>query len=41
LDREIGFVQPTTWAGEKVARLCFVNPLTTVDHVRAILDTMA
>jgi glutamate/tyrosine decarboxylase-like PLP-dependent enzyme len=41
LDRQIGFVQPTTWAGEKVARLCFVNPLTTVDHVRAILDTMA
>jgi glutamate/tyrosine decarboxylase-like PLP-dependent enzyme len=41
LHRQIGFVQPTTWAGEKVARLCFVNPLTTVDHVRAILDTMA
>jgi glutamate/tyrosine decarboxylase-like PLP-dependent enzyme len=41
LERQIGFVQPTTWAGEKVARLCFVNPLTTVDHVRAILDTMA
>jgi hypothetical protein len=33
-------VQPTTWYGEKVARLCFVNPGTTVDHVRAVLGTM-
>lgn len=41
LERQIGFVQPTTWAGEKVARLCFVNPLTTIDHVRPVLDTMA
>ena len=41
LDAQIGFVQPTTWNGEKVARLCFVNPLTTLDHVRAILDQMA
>jgi glutamate/tyrosine decarboxylase-like PLP-dependent enzyme len=41
LDRQIGFVQPTAWDGEKVARLCFVNPLTTLDHVRAILDQMA
>jgi hypothetical protein len=23
-----------------VARLCFVNPRTTIDHVRAILGTM-
>jgi L-2,4-diaminobutyrate decarboxylase len=39
LDDQIAFVQPTTWRGEKVARLCFVNPRTTVDHVRAILAT--
>ena len=40
LDDQIAFVQPTTWRGEKVARLCFVNPRTTIDHVRAILATM-
>ncbi|MDP9330110.1 MAG: aminotransferase class V-fold PLP-dependent enzyme [Actinomycetota bacterium] len=41
LDAQIGFVQPTSWEGEKVARLCFLNPRTTIDHVRAILGTMA
>jgi L-2,4-diaminobutyrate decarboxylase len=40
LDDQIAFVQPTTWRGEKLARLCFVNPRTTMDHVRAILATM-
>jgi glutamate/tyrosine decarboxylase-like PLP-dependent enzyme len=40
LDAQIAFVQPTSWRGEKVARLCFVNPRTTLDHVRAILGTM-
>ena len=35
LDEQIAFVQPTSWQGEKVARLCFVNPRTTMDHVRA------
>jgi L-2,4-diaminobutyrate decarboxylase len=40
LDAQVAFVQPTTWQGEKVARLCFVNPRTTVDHVRAVLGTM-
>jgi glutamate/tyrosine decarboxylase-like PLP-dependent enzyme len=41
LDAGIGFVQPTSWRGERVARLCFVNPCTTIEHVRAILDTMS
>jgi hypothetical protein len=40
VDAQIAFVQPTSWMGEKVARLCFVNPRTTLDHVRAILGTM-
>ena len=40
LDAQIAFVQPTSWNGERVARLCFVNPRTTIDHVRAILGTM-
>ena len=34
---QIAFVQPTSWNGEKVARLCFVNPRTTMDHVRAVI----
>ena len=41
LDEQIAFVQPTSFRGEKVARLCFVNPRTTMDDVRAVLDTMA
>jgi glutamate/tyrosine decarboxylase-like PLP-dependent enzyme len=41
LEAQIAFVQPTTWKGEKIARLCFVNPRTTIDHVRAVLGTMA
>ena len=41
LDEQVAFVQPTTWRGEKVARLCFLNPRTTMEHVGAILDTMA
>jgi L-2,4-diaminobutyrate decarboxylase len=41
LEAQVAFVQPTTWMGEKVARLCFVNPRTTLDHVRAVLGTMA
>jgi glutamate/tyrosine decarboxylase-like PLP-dependent enzyme len=40
LDAQVAFVQPTSWNGERVARLCFVNPRTTIDHVRAILGTM-
>jgi len=41
LAAQVGFVQPSSWEGEKLARLCFVNPRTTIDHVRAILGTMA
>ncbi|MGZ8614446.1 MAG: pyridoxal phosphate-dependent decarboxylase family protein [Actinomycetota bacterium] len=41
LEAQIAFVQPTSWKGEKIARLCFVNPRTTIDHVRAVLGTMA
>ena len=41
LARQVGFVQPTSWEGEKVGRLCFVNPRTTIEHVRAILDLAA
>jgi len=35
------FVVPTAWAGETVLRLCIVNPRTTIDDVRLILDSLA
>ena len=34
------FVVPTAWAGETMLRLCFVNPLTTVEEVGEILDSL-
>ena len=34
------FVVPTTWNGETVLRFCFVNPLTTVELVASILDSL-
>ncbi|HEU4527985.1 MAG TPA: aminotransferase class V-fold PLP-dependent enzyme [Actinomycetota bacterium] len=40
LETQVAFVQPTSWEGEKVARLCFVNPRSTIEDVRAILDAM-
>ena len=35
------FVTPTSWAGETVLRICIVNPVTTVDDVRVIIDSLA
>jgi len=41
LDEQVAFVQPTWFEDERVARLCFVNPRTTLEHVRPVLDAMA
>ena len=41
LSNQIGFVTPTTWEGETVARFAFLHPNTTVEMIRQILDTMA
>jgi glutamate/tyrosine decarboxylase-like PLP-dependent enzyme len=41
LTSQIGFVTPTTWEGETVARFAFLHPNTTVEMIRQILDTMA
>jgi hypothetical protein len=38
---QTGFVTPTTWEGETVARFAFLHPDTTEEMVREILDTMA
>ncbi|NNE10765.1 MAG: aminotransferase class V-fold PLP-dependent enzyme [Ilumatobacter sp.] len=40
LDEQESFVVPTSWAGEVVLRYCVVNPLTTVDDVAAILESL-
>jgi glutamate/tyrosine decarboxylase-like PLP-dependent enzyme len=37
---QTGFVTPTTWEGETVARFAFLHPKTTVQMVGEILDTM-
>lgn len=41
LRRQIAFVTPTGWRGETVLRLCIVNPLTTVDDITLVLDSLA
>jgi glutamate/tyrosine decarboxylase-like PLP-dependent enzyme len=40
LDDQIGFVVPTKWQSETVARLAFLHPNTTLDIVEEILATM-
>jgi glutamate/tyrosine decarboxylase-like PLP-dependent enzyme len=41
LDEAVAFVVPTTWAGETVLRCCFVNPRTTLDDVRIIIESLS
>ena len=41
LEAQIGFVTPTAWEGETVARFAFLHPATTEGMVREILATMA
>jgi aromatic-L-amino-acid decarboxylase len=38
---QIGFVTPTVWEGETVARFAFLHPETTPEMVEEILATMA
>jgi glutamate/tyrosine decarboxylase-like PLP-dependent enzyme len=35
------FVVPTSWRGETVLRYCVVNPLTTVDDIASIIDSLS
>mgnify|MGYP001098909712 CR=1 FL=1 len=39
-DSETAFVFPTTVHGETVARLAIVNPRTTLEDLRVVLDSM-
>jgi glutamate/tyrosine decarboxylase-like PLP-dependent enzyme len=41
LAAQTGFVTPTNWEGESVARFAFLHPRTTDEMVREILDSMA
>ena len=41
LAQQIGFVTPTSWEGETVARLAFLHPGTTVAMIEEIVATMA
>ena len=41
LENQIGFVEPTTWEGESVARLALLHPDTTVAMIGEIITTMA
>ncbi len=36
----LALVVPTVHEGETMFRLCFVNPLTTSDDIRMVLDAM-
>ena len=40
LDEGTAFVTPTSWNGEVVLRLCIINPLTSVDDIRMIVDSL-
>lgn len=37
----VAFVTPTAWDGETVLRICIVNPLTTVDDVAQLVESLA
>jgi glutamate/tyrosine decarboxylase-like PLP-dependent enzyme len=41
LAAQCGFVTPSKWEGEPVARFCFLHPDTTTEIVTEILDSMA
>lgn len=41
LEDQIGFVVPTTWEGESVARLALLHPDTTVGVIEEVVATMA
>jgi glutamate/tyrosine decarboxylase-like PLP-dependent enzyme len=40
LAEQVAFVVPTSWAGEPVLRICVVNPRTTLDDVRLLIDSL-
>ena len=41
LDEGTAFVTPTSWNGEVLLRLCIINPLTSIDDIGIIIDSLA
>jgi hypothetical protein len=41
LNDGVGFVTPTSWNHEVVLRVCIINPLTSVDDLRIVVDSLA
>ena len=41
LDEGTAFVTPTSWNNEVVLRLCIINPLTSIDDIQIIVDSLA
>jgi L-2,4-diaminobutyrate decarboxylase len=40
LRKQVAFVTPTKWHGETVLRICVVNPLTTVDDIAVVVESL-
>ncbi len=40
LAEQTAFLVPTSWNGETVLRYCIVNPLTTIDDLAAIIESL-
>jgi L-2,4-diaminobutyrate decarboxylase len=40
LEEGTAFVTPTSWNGEVLLRLCIINPLTSIDDIRIIVDSL-
>jgi glutamate/tyrosine decarboxylase-like PLP-dependent enzyme len=41
LKDQLAFVVPSAWGGEPVLRMCVVNPLTTLEDIRMVVDSLA
>ena len=41
LEEGVAFVAPSGYQGQPILRICIVNPRTTVDDVRLVLDSLA
>ncbi|MEP7203976.1 MAG: pyridoxal-dependent decarboxylase [Ilumatobacteraceae bacterium] len=41
LDDGLAFVTPTSWNGEVLLRLCVINPLTSIDDLCLIVESLA
>ena len=41
LDEQLGFVTPTSHRGRVCTRFAIVNPVTSADDLRALLESMA